>query len=369
MLSREKAQSAGGFPAVFFMLKASKFIAGGNAHGRSQSNSPFGVNKMVSLLSKIEVVNLARICSLILITGSSQVIAVYAPPTGPSTPGVQKTKRQSDYGPPAQIAVLNDKSVKESSGIAASRRFHGVYWTHNDSGDGPLIYAFDRRGGSKGVWRVSGASARDWEDIAVGPGPSPEKSYLYIGDIGDNQGKRKEIIVYRVPEPEINTKGLAKSKAAATDPSEAIRLRYPDGSHDAEALLVHPRTGSIYIVTKIAFANPGIYEAPGPTHAGQLITLKRVGTLEVPSLLGGIITGGAISPDGRRVAFCDYIQGYEAVLENANSPFETIWKRPLTSISLGSRKQGEAITYRIDGKALLMTSEGSPMPLLQIERR
>ncbi len=320
-------------------------------------------------MSKIELVNLARISLILIIAGSSQVIAVYAPPTEPSSPGVPKTKSPSDYGPPAQIAVLKDKSVKESSGLTASRRFHGIYWTHNDSGDGPLIYAFDRRGAGKGVWRVSGATARDWEDIAAGPGPSPGKSYLYIGDIGDNQEKRTEIVVYRVPEPEINTKGLAKAKAAVTDQSEAIRLRYPDGSHDAESLLVHPRTGSIYIVTKIAFAHPGIYEAPGPIQAGRPITLKRVGTLDVPSLLGGIITGGAISPDGRRVAFCDYLQGYEAVLENANSSFDTIWKRPLTTISIGSRKQGEAITYRIDGKALLMTSEGSPMPLFQVERR
>jgi hypothetical protein len=63
------------------------------------------------------------------------------------------------------------------------------------------------------------------------------------------------------------------------------------------------------------------------------------------------------------------MQGYEAVLENANSAFDTIWKRPLASIPLGSRKQGEAITYRLDGKALLMTSEGSPMPLFQVVRR
>lgn len=300
---------------------------------------------------------------------SSQIIGVHSTPPAFNSPRQQKTKSASDYGPPAQIATLNDKSVKESSGIAASRRFHGVYWTHNDSGGGPLIYAFDRRGSSKGVWRVSGATARDWEDIAVGPGPSAGKSYLYIGDIGDNQEKRAEIVVYRVPEPEINAKGLSKGKPVLTDQSEAIRLRYPDGSHDAESLLVHPRTGSIYIVTKIPFARPGIYEAPAPIKAGAPITLKRVGALEVPSLFGGIITGGTISPDGRRVAFCDYIQGYEAVLENANSSFETIWKRPLTAISLGSRKQGEAITYRVDGKALLMTSEGSPMPLLQVERR
>ena len=308
---------------------------------------------------------------LLVSLSSSQIIGVH--PTAPLPPAthVQKTKTTtaSNYGASTQLARLKDKAVKESSGLAASRTSRGVYWTHNDSGDGPFIYAFDTKGNGRGTWRVTGATANDWEDIAAGPGPKPGVSYLYIGDIGDNQSKRSEIVVYRVPEPELSKGTVSKSKAAATAPSEAIRLRYPDGSHDAEALLVHPHTGNIYIVTKIAFANPEIYEARAPLAAGRIITLMRIGTLQVPSLLGGIITGGAISPDGRRVAFCDYMQGYEAVLENASSAFDTIWKRPLVAISLGSRKQGEAITYRLDGKALLMTSEGSPMPLFQSERR
>lgn len=303
--------------------------------------------------------------------GSSQLVSNHPPAPLLLASSTQKAKRVTtgDYGTPTQLSVLKDKSVKESSGIAASRRFPGVYWTHNDSGDGPFIYAFDKRGRSRGVWRVTGATARDWEDMAAGPGPSSGTSYLYIGDIGDNQGNRSEIVVFRVPEPELGRGTVTKSNAAATAQSEAIRLRYPDGSHDAEALLVHPQTGNIYIITKIAFANPGIYEATAPIQTGRTITLNRIGTLEVPSLFGGIITGGAISPDGRRVAFCDYMQGYEAVLESSNSAFDTIWKRPLASISLGSRKQGEAITYRLDGKALLMTSEGSPMPLFQVVRR
>ena len=309
---------------------------------------------------------------LLLVSVSySQIFVVH--PTAPLPPvtHVQKTKTTtaSNYGASTQLARLKDKAVKESSGLAASRRFPGVYWTHNDSGDGPFIYAFDTRGNGRGTWRVTGATANDWEDVAAGPGPKPDVSYLYIGDIGDNQSKRSEIVIYRVPEPELSKGTVSKSKAAATAASEAIRLRYPDGSHDAEALLVHPATGNLYIITKTPFANPGIYEAAAPLALGSTITLNRVGTLEVPSLLGGIITGGAISPDGRRVVFCDYLQGYEAVLAEKKAAFNTIWKEPLASISLGSRKQGEAITYRLDGKALLMTSEGSPMPLFQVERR
>src|SRR5215203_4901529 len=202
------------------------------------------------------------------------------------------TQRPSaPYGPPVTIATLKDKSVSESSGLVASRATPGAYWTNNDSGDGPFIYAFNTRGDSLGTFRVTGAQARDWEDIAAGPGPQPNKSYLYIGDIGDNDAVRSEVVVYRVAEPALSTatSKLTKSRPGSTEPAEAIRLQYPDGKHDAEALLVHPRTGNIYIVTKVLIANPAVYEAVAPFTAGKSITMRKVGEPRVPSLFGGAI--------------------------------------------------------------------------------
>ena len=276
----------------------------------------------------------------------------------------------SVYGQATTIATIKDKSVSESSGLVASRTTPGAYWTHNDSGGGPFIYSFDTRGNSYGAFRVNGAHARDWEDIAAGPGPQPNRSYLYIGDIGDNNSVRPEVVVYRVAEPVLSsaTRKFTKTRPGTTEPAEAIRLKYPDGSHDAEALLVHPRTGNIYIVTKVLIANPGVYEAVAPFRAGQLITMRRAGEARVPSLFGGIITGGSISPDGRHVALCDYFQGYELVLPAGASNFDDIWKQRMTGFDLGKRKQGESITYRLDGKALLATSEGKQSPLIQVLR-
>jgi hypothetical protein len=97
--------------------------------------------------------------------------------------------------------------------------------------------------------------------------------------------------------------------------------------------------------------------------------MKRLGEIKVPSLLGGVLTGGSISPDGRRIALCDYLNGYEAVLPARSKSFDDIWKQPLKAFSLGQREQGEAITYRADGKALLATSEGKQPPLIQVELR
>jgi len=274
------------------------------------------------------------------------------------------------YGAPATLAIIKDKSITESSGLVASRTTPGAYWTHNDSGDGPFIYAFDTHGDTLGTFRVTGAHARDWEDIAAGPGPQRNKSYLYIADIGDNDGLRPAVTVYRVAEPTLSaaTRRFTKAQPGSTEPAEAIRLKYPDGSHDAEALLVHPTTGNIYIVIKVLIANPAVYEAVAPFTPGKLITLKRIGEVHIPSLFGGVITGGSISPDGRRVALCDYFQGYEMSLPASSTNFDDIWKQRMTGFDLGKRKQGESITYRLDGKALLATSEGKQSPLIQVVR-
>lgn len=285
----------------------------------------------------------------------------------------RKTSTQPNelYGPPSSAGVLEDRLIDESSGIVASRTTPGMYWTHNDSGDGPFIYAFDDRGHSRGVWRVTGATAYDWEDIAAGPGPTSGTNYLYIGDIGDNGGDRKQITVYRVPEPIISAaeEGTRKNNAQLTEAAAVLRLRYPDGRHNAETLMVHPVTGKIYIITKIEFGDPGVYEADPTQSSTGVITLARVGELSVPTVFGGMITGGDISPDGLRVALCDYVQGYEIALPDAGTEFDRIWKQPLIPVALGQREQGEAIGYRLDGKALIATSEGKHAPLIQVMRR
>jgi len=275
------------------------------------------------------------------------------------------------YRPPAKLANIANPDVTESSGLVASRTSPGAYWTHNDSGDGPFIYAFNTRGENLGTFRVTGAHNRDWEDIASGPGPQSGRSYLYIGDIGDNDANHPEITVYRVAEPQLTPadKNSTRKQSRATEPAEAFRFVYPDGAHDAETLLVHPASGNVYIMTKAPLARTVVYEAAAPLNAGKLTTLKRIADVHVPSIFGGVITGGSISPDGRRVALCDYFQGYEIVLPAASKNFDDVWKEKMTGFDLGKRKQGESIAYRLDGNAVLATSEGKSPELIQVERR
>jgi hypothetical protein len=300
--------------------------------------------------------------------------------TTESKPGVIATDQSSangnaravapaGYGPPVLLANLENTAVNESSGIAASRRSRDLFWTHNDSGDGPFIYAFDRKGRQRGTWRVAFASARDWEDIAVGPGPDPKRSYIYVGDIGDNGRQRNEIIVYRVVEPQTSAGDISSSKKnpLATEQARPIRLAYPDGKHNAEALLVHPKTGALYIVTKNFGSSCGVYKAPAKLSA-TINTLVRVGEVSIPTILGGAITGGDISPDGLKVILCDYLAGYEIALPADHTDFDLVWRLPLTRVELGSRRQGEAVCYSADGSSLLVTSEGLPCPLIEVPR-
>lgn len=270
-------------------------------------------------------------------------------------------------GKPALLARLEDRSIDESSGIVASRRNPGVYWTHNDSGDIPLIFAFDRTGRSRGVWRVSGANAYDWEDIACGPGPEPDQPYLYIGDIGDNKYQRAEIVIYRLVEPvvEVDDAGSARNNPHQTGPAEAIRLKYPDGPHDAEALMVHPFTADIYIVTKETDA--GVYKLNADPSLSQVNLMVRIADLQIPKVFNNLITGGDISPEGQRVALSDYAQGYELRAPgSSNIGFDSIWHQEPIVIPLGKRGQGDSVCYRLDGLALLATSEGSPAALYEV---
>ena len=265
---------------------------------------------------------------------------------------------------PVTIATLADRAVRESSGLVASRRNPGLFWTHNDSGDGPAVYAFDREGRARGTFRVEGAQALDWEDIAAGPGPDEGEAYLYVGDIGDNGRERDHVVVYRFPEPEV-TPDAAGAPARATKPAEAIRLKYPEGAQNAEALLVHPRTGDLYIVTKGA-RSASVYKLAAPYAAGAAQTLKRVAELRGPDFFGVLVTGGDVSPDGTRVALCDYAQGYELTLPAGARGFDDVWTQKPTAVPLGFRRQGEALAYRLDGAALLATSEKSPSPLIEV---
>jgi hypothetical protein len=284
----------------------------------------------------------------------------------------QAQEPSRDYEPPVQIAALENQTINESSGIAASRRNKGIFWTHNDSGDDAFIYATDRQGKHRGIWRVKGATAQDWEDIAVWKDGKSGKSYIYIGDIGNNSKKREFLTVYRIPEPVIKSENAATSKQhpAESQAAEAIRLKYPEGNFDAETLMIHPQSGDLYLVTKVLGASAKVFKLKAPFMQQPEATLVYVADVQVADATKGFFTGGDISPDGQRLTLCDYPGAFEFVLPDAKGmAFDEIWRQPAQPVNIGKRKQGEAVCYSADGKALLATSEGVPCPLFEMVRK
>jgi len=275
--------------------------------------------------------------------------------------------RAGGYGEPEVLARLDDKSLDESSGLAASQTSPGLVWTHNDGGR-PLVYAFDTSGRPRGVWEVAGARLFDWEDMARGPGPETGRPYLYVADIGDNRLARREVVVYRFPEPAVDgaAAGSDRERPLRTRPAEAIRLRYPEGPQDAETLMIHPRTGDLYVVTKVAVRPAVVYKLAAPFKTDAVNTLERIGEFLPPTLAGGLVTGGDIAPDGRSVVLCDYANGYELRLPAGASDFDAVWRQAPTKFTLGERGQGESVAYSADGTSVFATSEGARPPLIRV---
>jgi hypothetical protein len=233
----------------------------------------------------------------------------------------------------AEVAMrLEDQRIYESSGLALSRRHQAVVWTHNDSGDEARLFAVGPEGHTLATLTLAGVEARDWEALAAGRDDRGRPA-LFVGDIGDNQGVWPDVSVYRVAEP--------AQLRDATVPAVRYRLRYADGSRNAEALLVDPRSNRLYVATKEE-AGGGLYRAPSPLRTDQVNVLHRVA--RVPP----VITDGAFAPNGRLFVLRDY-QG--AYVYRASG-------RRVGSFELPLQFQGESITVTADGRSVLAGSEG-----------
>ncbi|MEV6115025.1 WD40 repeat domain-containing protein [Streptomyces sp. NPDC052109] len=231
--------------------------------------------------------------------------------------------------------TLKDPRIAESSGLAASRLHPGIYWTHNDSGDGPYVYAVDSRTG-KTVARVTLrgiGSPRDVEAISIGP-----HNEIYLGDIGDNLGgKWPYVWIYRLPEP----KELRDQTVTATQ----YVVKYSNGPRDAESLVVHPKTGRVYIIDKKEDGGH-LYEGPATLSTAGANIFRPIAAVDLWA------TDAAFSPDGRQLAVRGYLGGISYDWNGGRIRREGRLDVPLQG-------QGEGVSYSADGTKLLYSSEGA----------
>jgi hypothetical protein len=257
------------------------------------------------------------------------------------------------FMPGVEVGTMDKKRVTEASGMAASRKNRGVLWVHNDAGNSATIYAIKATGEFLGAYRVKQAKSRDWEDIAIGPGPEKGIDYIYIGNIGDNNLEYSSIAVYRVAEPNVDINQIAESAKKSEDerigPAEEIELVYPDGPKNAETLLVDPLSGDIYIITKSSTLAM-VYMAPFPQSTDQINTLEFVTTIPL-----AMATAGDVSPDGKSIIVrAAHIAGIWRREE------DKLWKAFSAApiwLDLMDEPQGEAICFDSDDKGFYTLSE------------
>lgn len=262
---------------------------------------------------------------------------------------------QSDeFGPGRNVGIVRSELIREASGIVASRQNPGVLWVHNDSGDSARVFAISEKGEFLGTCEIAGATARDWEDIAVGPGPDPNRQYLYIGDIGDNLARYPDVMVYRVLEPKIDP--ATPFGVMTIGPADVFRFTYPGGPRDAETLLVDPLTRDLYILSKRDFFSK-VYHAPYPQSTIRGTELKQVATLP-----WGFAVAGDVSPDGRRVI----IRGmFNASLWNRtlDQPLWHAFAGRQIPLPLMPETQGEGICFDARGQGYFTIGEMLNPPL------
>ena len=261
-------------------------------------------------------------------------------------------------------------SLPEVSGIACSRVTPGYIWMESD--DYRNVVATTEKG-EESFLRLSfsGLPSRyDWEDLCGGVYEG--KNYLFVGAFGDNEETTGNYHIIYFEEPEIPYTAGAKKTIAASD----ISYEYPDGKHNAEAIMYDNLTQTIYVITKVYYNVCSVYSLPMSLEYGsETQTLTKVCDLGVKSDLGSdgkhgfhLVTGADISPDGSRIIIKNHnnnIPNLSVLLlwerEGEENLSETLKRQPLEVKAYRSEWQGEAVCW-LDNDIFYTTSDDDGEP-------
>jgi len=237
---------------------------------------------------------------------------------------------------------LANPLLEEVSGLVASQRYPNRLYVQTDSGGEAAVFVLDTLGNELGRLDLSGLKNRDWEDIAIGPGPNGS-SYIYVAEIGDNEAKYEEIYLYRFTEPE-------QLQAIPSDAIDQVRLQYPGGSKDAETLLADPISGTLFLVSKREPKN-ALYQVPATAFEKGSGTLEKVHDFDFNSSVGG-----DISKDGSQILIKTYLAVFYWKRTDKQSLVEALKAEPMR-LPYVPEPQGEAIGFNFKGDAYFTLSE------------
>ncbi|MEO5726590.1 MAG: cell wall anchor protein [Byssovorax sp.] len=297
-------------------------------------------------------------------TNTAQVVAL-RPAGAPSC-----TSGDTYAGTYTNVGNLTSTDIVEVSGLAASRVNPGVLYAHSENNAN--FVAIDKTTAAIVGNYVAGVFPWDWEDVATGPCPAGK--CIFMGDIGQASGHPPPVptifAVYRMKEPNI-----AAGETSGTISGQRFPFQYPDGAKNAEALMVHPTTGDIYVVTKNGTTGLSkAYKFPNPLPAPDtLSTLIHVADLQMPLGVDGnfrSVTAGTIHPCANRFLLRTYRAVYE-YRAPAGGAFETAFAASPVALTDTVEGQGESVEYEADGSGYFTMSEkaSSPYTLRRVARQ
>jgi len=265
---------------------------------------------------------------------------------------------------------LEDKSIREASGLASSRRQSDLLWIINDNGAREFVHAIDHSGSRLGEFDLKKARNKDWEDLASFV--LDDKAYLMVADIGDNDARRKDRTLYFVEEPEPEKKGKAKT-------SWQVDFQYPDGPRDAESAAVDIDNQRVLILSKRDLP-PRLYEVPLHTDTDASVTASRIGSIK--SLNRPPKRDVEYAPktkdwywqpvgmDISRDNLAAVILTYRALYYYERQPDQD-WLAALNSkpvrVSLGNFKNAEAVAFGDGKREVFVTGENKHSRVLRID--
>ncbi len=247
---------------------------------------------------------------------------------------------------PVYRVALQSAAINESSGLAASHRRANRFWTHNDSGGQPRVFAVDSQGRVTGVWKLPSAQAVDWEDMASFT--LDGRARLIVADVGDNDAKRSEVQLYLFDEPDPDQTGVVKRV-------QTLRVRLPGGACDCEAVAVDPISKEIWLATKHRLPICKLLVVPlGGADSKPVIEARHVATLFIP-----MVTAMDISKDSSRLVLANYFDAFVYRNTAEASAWQAVLQSKPQHYVLPSLKQIEAIAFDAELR-LWVTSEGRP---------
>lgn len=271
---------------------------------------------------------------------------------------------------PSLSALITDARLPEISGFARSRAHRGLLWAHNDGDDAPRLYAIDGDGDVRGTLQLDGVDNTDWEDLASYAHDG--RRYLVVADTGDNGGIRKEIALIRVEEPDALS-GEARA------PADRMRLRWPDGPRDCEALAIDADENAAYLIAKkrvpaevwrvpLDFSDEDRVHVPQRVGAIAAIAQPSSDDLERNPVFGRYraqISGADIAPAGDAFAVLNYRAAHVYRRHDGESWAQAL-ARPPREIAYPWLPQAEAIAFDASGDALWISTEKLPAALLRL---